>query len=119
MSVRGFRVGEQIECERCSNPIPDFKTRSRTCVSCGHTYRRLCSTCSTLPCTDNGCGGVLKDTDEVFPHSLFNAIQAGSQDRVIQLLREHPTNLERMQPAARRIAAANRRMCPALSAPSQ
>ena len=93
MPVTMFRVGDGYKCERCSGQIVDLNIGStKICVSCGHTFTNLCNLCSKLPCID--CGGLLKDMDEVFPHSLFRAIKDGDIVNVARLLRDHPAHLD-------------------------
>ncbi|MCJ2077656.1 ankyrin repeat domain-containing protein [Methylobacterium sp. E-016] len=66
----------------------------RTCEACESDFDKLCRTCSESPCPY--CENGLVKTDEVFPHSLFKAIDAGSVGDVGRIIARCSTGLGRI-----------------------
>lgn len=81
-------------CDVCARPA-DLGSGSRTCEACETDFDKLCRTCSQGPCTH--CQNGLVRTAEVFPHSLFEAIKAGSVGDVGRIVTRCSAGLGRMQ----------------------
>jgi ankyrin repeat protein len=56
---------------------------SRTCGSCLVDLDRLCLSCADCACPK--CGGKLAQKNEVFPYTLFDALELGNLDKVREL----------------------------------
>jgi hypothetical protein len=64
-------------------------------VLVGSHLIEICTACTSLPCIH--CGGLLKETDHVFPHSLFRAIRDAQRDNVVRLLRDQSHDLNSLK----------------------
>lgn len=86
MRVR-FLIGP---CEICEQPA-SLGEGDRACEICDHSFDKLCASCSSSPCPR--CGSYLKKAVDVFPNSLFAAIESGSFDKIESILSDHPVKL--------------------------
>ncbi|TXM73726.1 ankyrin repeat domain-containing protein [Methylobacterium sp. WL69] len=80
-------------CEICARAA-DYAYGTRTCEACETDFDKLCMACSEGPCPH--CGNAFARTGDVFPHSLFKAIEAGSVGDVGRILARCSTGLGRI-----------------------
>jgi hypothetical protein len=69
-------------CTACNTKSAVLEA-SRTCSSCLADLDRLCLSCTDGACPK--CGGKLALKNEVFPYTLFNALERGDLDQVREL----------------------------------
>jgi ankyrin repeat protein len=66
-------------CTACNTKSAVLEA-SRTCSGCLTDLDRLCSSCAEQACPK--CGGKLAQREDVFPYTLFNALEQGDLDKV-------------------------------------
>lgn len=77
-------------CSACETNAAVLEA-SRVCSGCLTDLERLCEACADQACP--GCGGKLGRRNDVFPYSLFSAIERGDLDAVDHLHHTHAQDI--------------------------
>lgn len=80
-------------CQLCERAAELF-TDDRICETCQQSFGKLCTVCAAAPCPK--CGSTLSKAEDVFPHSLFQAIRGGSVADVERILHGRSVDLDHL-----------------------
>lgn len=87
-------------CELCGKGA-DSGAGDRTCEVCQQIFGKICQNCAETPCRN--CGTALVKTEDVFPQSLFKAIQRSNIEGVESILAGRHVELDTLRDRNKRL----------------
>jgi ankyrin repeat protein len=93
--MRPITLRGERHCAVCSTTV-DVDLMLLMCETCGEKYWDVCRTCAAKPCKK--CQGQLSRPDDIFPNSLFKAIQDGDELKVDMALQGRMVDLDKISP---------------------